>query len=289
MLVIIGLGLLMACVFGSFIADGGAIGPVLEAAPFELLSIGGAAMGSLVISGSVNDLKHTFGGIMKAIKGSRFKKQSYIELLTLMFQLMRLASSKGLVAIESHIENPEESPIFKAFPGILKDHHATAMISDYLRMVGMNADDPHQIEDVMARELKKARAEEMHPSHSLSTVSDGLPALGIVAAVLGVIKTMGHIDQSPVILGHMIGGAMTGTFLGVLMSYGMVGPLAVRLAGVVDEECKYYQIIRAVIVSHLHGNAPQVSIESGRKEVPTHLMPTFAELEQAVQAAPAAI
>ena len=288
MLVIIGIGLLMACVFGSFIADGGAIGPVLEAAPFELLSIGGAAMGSLVISGSVNDLKHTFGGMLKAIKGSRFKKQSYIELLTLMYQLMRLASSKGLVAIESHIENPGESAIFKAFPSILKDHHATAMISDYLRMVGMNADDPHQIEDVMARELKKARAEELHPSHSLSTMSDGLPALGIVAAVLGVIKTMGHIDQSPVILGHMIGGAMTGTFLGVLMSYGMVGPLAVRLAGVVDEECKYYEIIRAVIVSHLHGNAPQVSIESGRKEVPTHLMPSFAELEQAVQGAPAA-
>ena len=155
MLVIVGVGLLMACVFGSFIADGGAIGPVLEAAPFELLSIGGAAMGSLVISGSVNDLKHTFGGMVKAIKGSRFKKQSYIELLTLMYQLMRLASSKGLVAIEPHIERPEESAIFKAFPLILKDHHATAMISDYLRMVGMNADDPHQIEDVMARELKR--------------------------------------------------------------------------------------------------------------------------------------
>ncbi len=288
MLVIIGLGVMLGCVFGSYIVDGGAIGPVIEAAPFELLSIGGAALGALVISGSINDLKHTFGGIMKAIKGSRFKKQSYVELLTLMFQLMRLASSKGLLAIESHIENPEESGLFKAFPSILKDHHATAMISDYLRMVGMNADDPHQIEECMARELKKARAEEMHPSHALSTMSDGLPALGIVAAVLGVIKTMGHIDQSPVILGHMIGGAMVGTFLGVLMSYGMVGPLATRLAGVVEEEAKYYQIIRAVIVSHLHGNAPQVSIESGRKEVPTHLMPSFAELEQAVQATPAA-
>ncbi len=286
MLVIVGIVILLGCVFGSFVADGGAMGPVIEATPFELLSIGGAALGSLVISGSVHDLKHTFGGIMKAIKGPRFKKQSYIELLVLMFQLMRLASSKGLIAIEAHIENPEESTLFKAFPSILKDHHATAMISDYLRMVGMNADDPHQIEDVMARELKKARAEELHPSHSLQTMSDGLPALGIVAAVLGVIKTMGHIDQSPVILGHMIGGAMTGTFLGVLMSYGMVGPLATRLAGVVDEESKYYQIIRAVIVSHLHGNAPQVSIESGRKEVPTHLMPSFSELETAVQAAP---
>lgn len=286
MLVLAGLVILLGCVFGSFIADGGAIGPVLEAAPFEMLSIGGAALASLVISSSANELKHTFGGFVKAMKGSRFKKQNYIDLLVLMFQLVRLMASKGLLAIEPHIERPSESPIFKAFPRIIADHHATDMICDYLRMIGMNADDPHQIEDTMARELKKGLAEELHPSHALQSISDGLPALGIVAAVLGVIKTMGHIDQSPVILGHMIGGAMTGTFLGVLLSYGMVGPIAGRLAGVVAEEAKYYEIIRAVIVSHLHGNAPQVSIESGRKVVPSHLMPDFAELEQAVQAAP---
>ena len=148
----------------------------------------------------------------------------------------------------------------------------------------MNADDPNQIEDVMARELKKTLNEELHPSHALQSMADGLPALGIVAGrCLGVIKTMSHIDQPPAILGAMIGGAMTGTFLGVLLSYGMVGPLASRLKGVVDEESKYMEVIRAVIVTHLHGNAPQVSVESGRKMVPNEHMPSFQEMEEAIE------
>jgi chemotaxis protein MotA len=157
------------------------------------------------------------------------------------------------------------------------------LICDYLRMVGMNADDPHQIEDVMARELKKIKAEELHPSHAMQTMADALPALGIVAAVLGVIKTMASIDQPPAVLGKMIGGALVGTFLGVLLAYGLVGPLAARLKAVVEEEVKYYEVIRAVIVSHLHGNAPQVAVEAGRKVAPSHHMPSFEELEVALQ------
>ena len=151
----------------------------------------------------------------------------------------------------------------------------------------MNADDPHQIEDVMARELKKQAQEEIHPSHALQTMSDGLPALGIVAAVLGVIKTMGHINETPAVLGEMIGGALVGTFLGVLLAYGVVGPLAARLRSVVEEEMRFYEMIRAVLVAHLHGNAPQVSVESGRKLVPTQHMPSFSELEKMLQDAPA--
>ena len=158
-----------------------------------------------------------------------------------------------------------------------------ALICDYLRMVGMNADDPHQIEDVMARELKKVLVEELHPSHALQSVADALPALGIVAAVLGVIKTMASIDQPPAILGGMIGGALVGTFMGVLLAYGMVGPMAARLKGVVEEEAKYLEVIRAVLVAHLHGNAPQVAVETGRKVAPTALMPSFQELEQVLQ------
>ena len=150
-------------------------------------------------------------------------------------------------------------------------------------MVGMNADDPNQIEDVMARELKKILLEELHPSHIMQTMADALPALGIVAAVLGVIKTMSHIDQPPAILGAMIGGALTGTFLGVLLAYGIVGPFSARMAGIVEEEAKYLEVIRAVLVTHLHGNAPQVSVELGRKMVPNEHMPTFQELEEAVQ------
>jgi len=150
-------------------------------------------------------------------------------------------------------------------------------------MVGMNADDPNQIEDVMARELKKVLNEELHGSHALQTMADGLPALGIVAAVLGVIKTMSHISEPPAVLGAMIGGALTGTFLGVLLAYGMVGPFASRLKGVVDEESKYMEVVRAVLVAHLHGNAPQVSVETGRKMAPSQHMPSFQELEEALQ------
>jgi len=157
------------------------------------------------------------------------------------------------------------------------------LICDYLRMVGMNADDPHQIEDVMARELKKVKEEEMHPSHAMQSMADALPALGIVAAVMGVIKTMGSIDQPPAVLGRLIGGALVGTFLGVLLAYGLMGPFASRLKGVVDEESKFFEVIRSVLVAHLHGNAPQVAVETGRKMVPSGLMPTFQELEQVLQ------
>ena len=148
----------------------------------------------------------------------------------------------------------------------------------------MNADDPHQTEDLMGRELKKTLHEEMHPAHALQSVADALPALGIVAAVLGVIKTMSHINEPPAVLGAMIGGALVGTFLGVLLAYGMVGPVATRLKAVVEEESKYFEVIRAVLVSHLHGNPPQVSVESGRKMAPNMYMPSFQEVEQAVQA-----
>ena len=283
MLVIGGLVFLFICVFGSYLAAGGSMAPLMKAAPFELWAIGGAAIGTFLMSNSMHDVKHTLGGFGKVMKGSSFHKNDYMELLCLLYFLVRLASTKGNMALEPHIEKPAESPAFQKFPKILANHHATEIICDYLRMVGMNADDPNQIEDVMARELKKTLNEELHPSHALQNMSDGLPALGIVAAVLGVIKTMSHINEPPAVLGAMIGGALTGTFLGVLLAYGMVGPIAARLKGVVEEEAKYYEVIRAVLVTHLHGNAPQVSVESGRKMVPNEHMPTFQELEEAVQ------
>jgi chemotaxis protein MotA len=236
------------------------------------------------MANSMHAVKHTAAGFGKVLKGSSFRQSDYIASLCLLYFLVRLASTKGNMALEPHIEKPLESPAFQKFPRILANHHATAIICDYLRMVGMNADDPNQIEDAMARELKKTLHEELHPAHALQTMSDGLPALGIVAAVLGVIKTMSHIDQPPAVLGAMIGGALTGTFLGVLLAYGMVGPFAARLKGVVEEEAKYFEVIRAVLVTHLHGNAPQVSVESGRKMVPNQHMPSFQELEEAVQA-----
>jgi chemotaxis protein MotA len=284
MLTIGGLVFLLFCVFGSYLVSGGSVAPLVEALPFEMWTIAGAAVGSFVMANSMHDVKHTLGGFAKILKGAIFKKADYVDLLSLLYFLMRLASTKGNMALEVHIEKPEESPAFQKYPKILANHHACGIICDYLRMVGMNADDPNQIEDVMARELKKTLAEELHGAHALQTMADGLPALGIVAAVLGVIKTMSHIDQPPAVLGGMIGSALTGTFLGVLLAYGMVGPFASRLQSVVQEESKYFEVIRAVLVTHLHGNAPQVSVETGRKMVPNEHMPSFVELEEAVQA-----
>jgi len=283
MLTIGGLGFLLACVFGSYMMSGGSLEPLIEAMPFELLTILGAAIGTFVMSNSMHDVKHTLAGFKKIIGGAKLTKPHYIELLSLLFLFARLASTKGAMALEPHIENPESSSAFQKFPRILANHHATAMICDYLRMVGMNADDPHQIEDLMIRELKKTLNEELHGAHALQTMADGLPALGIVAAVLWVIKTMSHINEPPAVLGAMIGGALVGTFLGVLLAYGMAGPFAARLKCVVEEESKYFEVIRAVLVAHLHGNAPQISVETGRKMAPNQHMPSFAELEAVLQ------
>jgi chemotaxis protein MotA len=285
MLTIGGLVFLLACVFGSYLVSGGSAAPLIEALPFELWTIGGAAVGTFVMGNSMYAVKHTLGGFGKIMKGAAFKKADYIDLLTLLFLFVRLASTKGTMALEPHIEKPEESTAFAKYPKILANHHASTMICDYFRMVGMNGDDPNLIDDVMARELKKTLAEELHGAHALQNMADGLPALGIVAAVLGVIKTMSHIDQPPAVLGAMIGGALVGTFLGVLLAYGMTGPCATRLKSVLEDEAKYYDVIRAVLITHLHGNAPQVSIEAGRKMVPNEHMPTFQELEEVVQAA----
>jgi chemotaxis protein MotA len=275
---------MFACVLGSYLSSGGSMAPLIEAVPFEMWTIGGAAIGTMVMANSMHDIKHTLGAFGKMLKGAAFRKADYIDLLSLLYFLVRLASTKGAMALEPHIEKPADSPAFQKFPTVLANHHASTVICDYLRMVGMNADDPNQIEDVMARELKKTLLEELHPSHIMQTMADALPALGIIAAVLGVIKTMSHIDQPPAILGALIAGALTGTFMGILLAYGVAGPFSTRMKGIVEEEAKYLEVIRAVLVTHLYGNAPQVSVESGRKMVPTEHMPSFQELEQAVQA-----
>ncbi len=283
MLALGGLGFLLACVFGTFVAEGGSIGAVLEALPFEFVTIGGAAVATFVIANSMHAIRHTLGGFRKVLRGAIFAKSDYVDLLSLLFYFVRLANTKGTMALETHIERPEESSAFRKFPKILANRHATGMICDYLRMVGMNADDPHQIEDVMARELRKTLQEELHSAHALQVVADALPAFGIVAAVLGVIKTMAHIAEPPMVLGRMIGEALTGTFLGVLLAYGVAAPFSARLKAVAEEEAKYFEVIRAVLVAHLHGNAPQVSVETGRKMAPNQHMPSFQELETAIQ------
>ncbi|AOX17110.1 flagellar motor stator protein MotA [Kozakia baliensis] len=282
MFLFIGFGVVLACVFGSFIASGGAIGPLLASMPFELITILGAAIGSFVMANSLVDLKHIPAGIKQVLKGPRFARADYIDLLNLLFQLLKSMHAKGYMAIESHVEEPENSTIFTSFPKIKSDEQTRDLVCDYLRLIGMNVDDPVQFEEAISRELKKNIQEEMHLPHALQTLSDALPALGIVAAVLGVIKTMASISKPPVILGEMIAGALVGTFLGVLLAYGVVAPIAARLGGIVGEDACYHRIIRSVLVAHLQGSAPQISIEIGRKDIPSHCMPRFQELEKAM-------
>jgi chemotaxis protein MotA len=284
---IIGIVLLFGMVFGSFIISGGKLGVVMEALPHELMAIGGAGVAAFLISNSMTTIKATAGGFGKVFSGPKWKPQDYRDLLSLLFLLTKTMKSKGVIALESHIERPEESTIFSRYPKILKDRFAVDFICDTLRMMTMNLEDPHQVEDAMEKQLEKHHHEALSPSHALSNVADGLPALGIVAAVLGVIKTMGSITEPPEVLGAMIGGALVGTFLGVFLAYGMVGPMAARMKDVTEEEASFYRIIQSVLVAHLHGNAAQISVEIGRGSVPSPAQPSFLELEEALGAIPA--
>ncbi len=279
---IIGIVLLFGLVFGSFIMSGGNMGVIIEAAPHELMAILGAGVASYLISNSMTTIKATGSGMGKVFKGPKWKAKDYNDLLSLLFMLTKTMKSKGVIALESHIEKPHDSAIFSQYPKIMKDHFATDFICDTLRMMTMNLEDPHQVEDCMEQQLEKHHHEGLSPAGALQSLADALPALGIVAAVLGIIKTMGSITQPPEILGEMIGSALVGTFLGVFLAYGLVGPMATRLKEVVDEEGAFYRIIRSVLVAHLHGNAAQISVEIGRGSVPTASQPSFAELEEAL-------
>jgi chemotaxis protein MotA len=286
MLQIGGIVVLFGCVFGGYLMTGGDIGVILEALPHELLTIGGAAVAALLISGSMDTLKKIGGDIAKAFSGPRWKATDYNDLLCLLFLLTKTMKTKGLIALEAHIEKPEDSSIFKRYPRISKDHFALDFICDTLRMMTMSLEDPHQVETAMEKQLEKHHHEALESAASLQTTADGLPALGIVAAVLGVIKTMGAISEPPEVLGKMIGSALVGTFMGVFLAYGIVGPLAGRLKAIVDEDALFYHVIRDVLVAHLHGNAAQVSVEIGRGSVPSTAQPNFQQLEEAINNIP---
>jgi len=283
---IIGIVLLFGLVFGSYIMSGGNMAVILEAAPHEMMAIGGAGIASFLISNSMGVIKGSGAGLAKAFAGPKWKASDYRDLLSLLFLLTKTMKSKGVIALESHIEKPGDSAIFSRFPRIMKDHFAVDFICDTLRMMTMNLEDPHQVEDAMEKQLEKHHHEHAEPAHALQNLADALPALGIVAAVLGVIKTMGSITEPPAVLGAMIGGALVGTFLGVFLAYGLVGPLAARLKAVVDEEGAFYRIIQSVLVAHLHGNAAQISVEIGRGSVPSAAQPSFLELEEALSNIP---
>jgi len=279
---IIGIVAVIGLVFGGYLLAGGTMGIILGALPFEMMMICGAALGAFLIANDPSGAKHTVSDIGKVFKGPRWKAEAYRDLLCLLFELLRVAR-RSQVELEPHIEDPESSDIFARYPAILADKEARNLICDTLRTGSMNYDDPHQVEEVLDKRLDARLHHAMHSSHALQTMADGLPALGIVAAVLGVIKTMGSIDQPPEILGKMIGGALVGTFLGVFLSYGFVGPFANRVKGVVEEDHCFYSLIREVLVANLHGHPTNICIEVGRQNTPSHLRPSFGDLEEALR------
>lgn len=288
MIPIIAVVLIFAMVFGTFAISGGKFEIIAHAAPHEMATIFGAAIGAFMLANKTNVIKKTLKDLGKAFKGPKWKAQDYKDLLCLLFIILKLVRTKGMIALEQHIEKPEESTIFKQYPKIMHDHFAVDFICDTLRMITMNFEDPHQAEDMMEKQLEKHHHEAAAPQHAVQSMADGIPALGIVAAVLGVIKTMSQITAPVEVLGALIGGALVGTFLGVFLAYGFVGPIASKLGQVYDQDHQFYLMIRAVLVSHLQGNAPQVSIEIGRGGIPTIYQPSFQEMEQLLNSLPAA-
>lgn len=286
MFLIIGLIVVLVMVFGGFWLAGGSFGIILKALPYELMIIFGGSIGAFISANSTGVMGGALKGLGKVMKGPKWQADDYRDILCLMFLLIKTIRSKGVVAIEAHVENPEESKIFQQFPRIVEDHHVIEFVCDYIRMLTMNFDDPNQMEDAMNADLERHHKEEHEPQHALQTMADGLPAVGIVAAVLGIVKTMGAIAEPVEVLGGMVGGALVGTFLGIFLSYLMVAPIAGRLDQIMTEEARFFEIIKVVLVSHLQGNAPQISVELGRRNVPGPLMPTFLELEEAIAELP---
>ncbi|MEP3638578.1 MAG: flagellar motor stator protein MotA [Paracoccaceae bacterium] len=282
MIGIVGIITIFVMVFGGYMAAGGKFAIIIKSLPFEMMMIGGAAFGAFLISNSIGEVKHTAKDIGKVFKGSKWKSDDYRDLLCLLFELIRLARQNP-VSIEEHIEDPQSSNIFSKYDKIILDKETVALICDTMRSASMNYDDPHQVEEVLEKRMEANIHHAMHSSHALQAVADGLPALGIVAAVLGVIKTMGSIDQPPEVLGKLIGGALVGTFLGVFLAYGLVGPFAAKLKAVIEEDAHFNQLIREVLVANLHNHSTNICIEVGRQNTPSHFRPSFSDLEEALK------
>ena len=285
MFVGIGVVILIVMVFGGFALTGGALGPVMEAIPHEMLIIGGAAIGATVTGNSMHELKAIGGGFAKLFKGPRHTKQDHIDAIILTSRLMKLLRSAGPVAMESHVTEPGNSPIFAEFPRLLANQPLIALICDTLTLivVSSGALEVHAVEEVMDNAMKSHFHEMHEPQHAMTTLADALPALGIVAAVLGIVKTMGSIDEPPSVLGAMIGSALVGTFLGVLLAYGMVAPMAGRLKQIVEADEQIFHAVKQVVIASLHGWPQPLVVESARSGLGHAFRPGLSELLDALR------
>jgi chemotaxis protein MotA len=286
MFAIVGIIVLIVMVFGGFVFTGGNLGPVLEALPHEMLIIGGAALGSLIIGNSAKELKALGGGLGKVFKGPQYKKQDYLDCIFLISKLMKMLKTEGPNAVEPHIEDPSASAIFGEYPKLLKDKTLIHLIADSLRLVVVSSGnlDPNAVEEVMDCAIKSHHHHILKPAEGLQGLADALPALGIVAAVLGVVKTMGSIDKPPAILGGMIGSALVGTFLGVLLAYGLVGPFANRAKQVIEADAAIYHVAKQLIIASLNGHPQPLVIEAARASIEHSNQPSFAEVFDGMRA-----
>lgn len=283
MFIIIGILIVLGAVVGGYMMEHGHIAVLLQ--PAELLIIGGAAAGTLLIANPLHVLKKILAGVIAAFKPSLFSKQRYLDSLKLYYELLNKARREGLLALEADVEEPDKSELFKKYPWFLKDHHTRDFLCDTLRMAITGGIDPFDLDQMMEADIEVAHREASLPINALSTVADSLPGLGIVAAVLGVVITMGALGGPPEEIGHKVAAALVGTFLGILLCYGFVGPLASNMAKGADEENQYHQVLRVLLLAFIKGNAPIQALEFGRRAIPRRVRPSFQEMEKACKSA----
>jgi len=283
LLVIIGYVIVAVSVFGGFALGGGHLGALMQ--PIELLMIGGAAGGAFMVGNNNKAIKATLKALPTIFKGSTYTKALYMELMSLLFEILTKSRKEGLMSIEGDIETPESSPIFSKYPGVLADHHLIEFMTDYLRLMVSGNMDAFQIENLMDNEIETHHHEGEVPVHCIAKLGDGMPAFGIVAAVMGVVHTMESVGIPPAELGILIAHALVGTFLGILLAYGFVGPLSGLLEQKLHESSKIYQCVKVTLLASLNGYAPALSIEFGRKVLFSTERPSFLELEEHVKQA----
>ena len=286
MLLIVGSLTVIICVVGGFIMMGDHIEILIQ--PVEFIIIVGASVGAFIIANPKTVIKASIKATMGLLKAPRHNKESFLELLTLLYAVFKLVQMKGMLALEQHVENPQESDLFQQFPKFYNDETVVTFLCDYIRLMTLGSDKAHEMETLMDEEIETHHNDQLEISEAINKVAEAMPALGIVAAVLGVIHTMGSITEPPEVLGHLIGAALVGTFLGVLLSYGFIGPIASALKGRSNTDTKYFVCMKAGLLAYMQGYAPAVSVEFARKTLFAHERPTFYDVEEAVAELPAA-
>jgi len=281
MFVIIGMVVVLGSVIGGYLLEHGNISLLFQ--PVELLIIGGAAIGGFIIQSPQKVIGLVLKNIMRVFSAKGTSKSEFLEILGVLNAIFSKMRKEGLIAIEADIENPKESSIFSKYPSVLKNHHVVTFICDNLKVIISTNVASHELENIMELEMETHHHEAMTPAHSVTKIADGLPALGIVAAVLGVVLTMAKISEPPEVLGHSIGAALVGTFLGVLLSYGFVGPIGTHLEHIANNDMVLFQVIKIALVSFVGGAAPQIAVEYARRVIPSDAKPGFTELEDAIR------